>query len=82
MFASRMVKLVQGHLIPLSVRRTNNSKDYKGQLLNKALPESTFVHVAVEVTEEESKQSYEDLDRDAITARYFDVANYGVRVWD
>jgi hypothetical protein len=78
LFASTLVKLAQRHLLPHSVRRTNKSKDWEGNAISAALPVSTFVHVAVEVTEAESIQSYKDLGTEAVTARYFDAATFGV----
>ncbi|KAF9064271.1 P-loop containing nucleoside triphosphate hydrolase protein [Rhodocollybia butyracea] len=77
LLSSTMVKVVQRHLVPHTVRRSNNSVDNQGTRLSALLPPCTIMHVSVEVTNEESQASYEELEKDAVTGRHFDVATLG-----
>lgn len=78
LLASTLVKVVQRHLIPHTVRRSNNSVDNNSNRLSALLPPCTIMHVSVEVTEEESQASYNELAQEEVTGRYFSVATLGV----
>jgi hypothetical protein len=82
LLSSTMVKVAQMHLVPHTVRRSNKSLDYEGSRLSALLPPCTIIHVSVEVTDDESQASYDQLGKDEVTGRYFNVATLGVRVHD
>lgn len=79
LLASTLVRVAQRHLVPRTVRRSNNSCDNLGNRLSAQLPPCTIIHVSVEVTEMESQASYKELEKEEVTGRYFDVSTLGVR---
>ncbi|KAJ3966212.1 P-loop containing nucleoside triphosphate hydrolase protein [Lentinula raphanica] len=79
-FASTMVKIVQRHLAPLTVKRTNRSKDWNEKPLGAQLPPHTFLHVSVTVTDQEADMSYEAFTNTVkadLQARVFDTNTLG-----
>ncbi|KAJ3845918.1 P-loop containing nucleoside triphosphate hydrolase protein, partial [Lentinula lateritia] len=75
-FASRMVKVVQRHLAPHTVKRTNQSLNFEGKPLGAQLPPHTMIHVRVTVTDSEADSSY-DAVQDTLQARVFDTNTLG-----
>ncbi|KIK55950.1 hypothetical protein GYMLUDRAFT_99365 [Collybiopsis luxurians FD-317 M1] len=74
--ATQMVKVSQRHIIPHTMRRSNKSVDYQGNLLNSSLPTKTVIHISIEVTENERNDSYSGVEN-AVAAKKFDVATHG-----
>ncbi|KAJ3764604.1 P-loop containing nucleoside triphosphate hydrolase protein [Lentinula raphanica] len=80
-FASTMVKIVQRHLVPLSVKRTNRSVDWEKKTLGAQLPPHTFIHLSVNVTDTEADLSYEAFThslKNDLQARVFDTNTLGM----
>ncbi|KAJ3871537.1 hypothetical protein F5051DRAFT_446094, partial [Lentinula edodes] len=75
-FASIMVKVVQRHLAPHTVKRTNQSLNFEGKPLGAQLPPHTMIHVRVTVTESEADSSYNAV-QDTLKARVFDTNTLG-----
>ncbi|KAH7880193.1 uncharacterized protein C8R40DRAFT_1165093 [Lentinula edodes] len=75
-FAARMVKMVQRHLAPHTVKRTNKSLNFEGKPLGAQLPPHTMIHVRVTVTDSEADSSY-DAVQDTLKARVFDTNTLG-----
>ncbi|KAH7868735.1 uncharacterized protein C8R40DRAFT_1074610 [Lentinula edodes] len=76
-FAGRMVKVVQRHLAPHTVKRTNKSLNFEGKPLGAQLPPHTMIHVRVTVTDSEADSSY-DAVQDTLKARVFDTNTLGI----